>query len=185
MDGLAEEGVCRVDAPGIPGSNDPNVDPAGARSGRGRGRSRVTEAPGTFRERFGKFVCRNFLSVEILRFTAALPPLPVSAPACFLSARISPQARVGMGGKTLSFMVGFIPNQTCNPSVQEPTFADQGAPPREGGKFPGLWRLPAKRFRPQQTEPAWGALGDDARAATLPRRSQPRLGGRQWPVRAD
>lgn len=76
MADLAKEGVCRADSPGILGSSDPKVDPAHTLSGRGSGRSQVTKALGTFREHFEKFVYWNFLSVEILRFAAALPLLP-------------------------------------------------------------------------------------------------------------
>ena len=74
--------------------------------------SRVAKAPGTFGERLEKFVYWHFRSVEISSFHYPFSCFRVSAPTCFLLAGILPPARVGMGGKTFSFIVGYFLNQT-------------------------------------------------------------------------
>lgn len=88
-----------MDTQGILGSDVRETEPQ-AVVGWGRARSRVAEAPGTFRERLEKLIYWNFRSVEILRFPPPSPAPGVSAPTCFLSAEILPSAGVGMGDKT-------------------------------------------------------------------------------------
>ena len=77
----------------------------------GGAESQVAKAPGTFRERLDKFV----LGFSVRRHPSLPCPFlcsPVTVPNCFLSAKILSPSRVGMGGKALSFTVGYFLNQT-------------------------------------------------------------------------